>query len=315
MGFLINILANILLNILLNLFSYVIHALAAWLKVLGINIRGSLSAQDTLLNKADLEGRVRRILGILTKTCRELPRLLMIPLDTPDAVSWIRSCYSLSSDIEINTEVAHLHGPPGCIQKVFLNTYVVRIDTRYAYDKVAQHAILAHEIAHVWVDRNLRDDPSERNVDVAAVLCGCGSLMLAGMRQLATFDGSTTTISNSRLGYLTIIEFAYVLAVYQRLTNVDNKALLSALPAVSKRAYRVAKRKLRKYPRCIMISRNMIIAECSVCLQKFRIPRLNGKVIQAECPTCKGKFRSNPSLLSLKRFSWTFLRFVPRTGG
>ncbi|HUU92070.1 MAG TPA: hypothetical protein VM238_12785 [Phycisphaerae bacterium] len=65
MGFLINILANILLNILLNLFSYVIHALAAWLKVLGINIRGSLSPQDTLLNKADLESRVRRILGIL----------------------------------------------------------------------------------------------------------------------------------------------------------------------------------------------------------------------------------------------------------
>jgi len=315
MGFLINILANILLNILLNLFSYVIQALAAWLKVLGINIRGSLSPQDMLLNRADLQGRVRQILGILTKNCKDLPPLLLIPLNMPDPIRWIRSRYSLPSDIEIRTAFARLHGPPGCIQRVAHNTYVVRIDTRFAYDKVTQHAILAHEIAHVWVDRNLWGDPSERNVDVAAMLCGCGCLILAGMRQLATFDGSTTTISNSRLGYLTIIEFAYALAVYQRLTNVDEKMLLSVLPAVSKRAYKMAKRKSRNHPRCIVISRDVIVAECNVCLQKFRIPRLNRKVIRAECPICKGQFRSNPSLLSSRHFSWAFLRFIPRTPG
>ena len=315
MGFLLNILANILLNILLNIFLYAAQAIPAWLKVLGINLRGSLSSHDMVLNKADLQGRVRRILGILTKSCRELPQLLQIPLDTPDAARWIRSRYSLPLDIEINTVFAPLHGPPGYIQRVAYNAYVVRIDTRFAYDKVAQHAVLAHEIAHVWVDRNLGGEPDERNVDVAAVLCGCGCLILAGMRQLATFDGSTTNISNSRLGYLTITEFAYALAVYQRLTGVNEKMLLSVLPAVSKRACRMAKSRLRNRPRCIMISRTQIVAECNVCLQKFRIPRLNGKVIRTECPICKAEFMSNPSLLSSRHFSWAFLRFVPRTPG
>jgi hypothetical protein len=315
MGFLLNILFNILLNFLLNVFLQGAQALTAWLKVVGINMRGSLSYQDLLLNRADLEVRVRRILGILTKICRELPQLLQLPVDTPDAARWIRSRYSLPLDIEIRTELAPLHGPPGHIQRVAYNAYVVRIDTRLAYDKVAQHAVLAHEIAHVWVHRNLGGEPDERNVDVAAVLCGCGCLILAGMRQLATFDGSTTTISNSRLGYLTITEFAYVLAVYQRLTAVNEKMLLSVLPGISKRAYRMAKSRLRNRPRCIMISRSVIVAECNVCLQKFRIPRLNGKVIRTECPICRAEFRSHPSLLSSRHFSWAFLRFVPRTPG
>ena len=312
MGFLLNILANILLNLLLNIFLSAVQALTAWLKVVGINMRGSLSYSDMRLSRADLEGRVRLILGILTRICRELPQLLLIPPDTPDAARLIRSRYSLPSDIEIRTAFEPLHGPPGYIQRLGYNAYVVRIDTRFAYDKVAQHAILAHEIAHVWVDRNLGGEPDERNVDVAAVLCGCGSLILAGMRQLATFDGSTTTVSSRRLGYLTIIEFAYALAVYQRLTGLKEKMLLSVLPAVSKRAYRMAKRNLRNHPRCIMVSRNAIVAECNVCLQKFRLPRLNGKVIQAECPVCKAQFRSNPSLVSSRHFSWAFLRFVPR---
>lgn len=315
MGFLLNILANVLLNILLSIFLYAAQAIPAWLKVVGINLRGSLSTHDMVLNKADLEGRVRRILGIQTKICKELPPLLLIPLDTSDAAGLIRSRYSLPSDIEIRTAFEPLHGPPGCIRRVAHNAYAVRIDTRFAYDKVAQHAILAHEIAHVWVDRNLGGEPDERNVDVAAVLCGGGCLILAGMRQLATFDGSTTTISNSRLGYLRIIEFAYALAVYQRLTGAKEKVFLSALPAVSKRAYKVAKSNLRNHPRCITISKTTVVAECNVCLQNFRIPRLNGKVIQAECPICKARFRSNPTHLSSRYFSWAFLRFVPRKPG
>jgi len=84
---------------------------------------------------------------------------------------------------------------------------------------------------------------------------------------------------------------------------------------VTKGADRVAKSNLRNRPRCITISRTEIVAECNVCLQKFRIPRLNGKVIQAECPICKAQFRSNPTLLSSRLFSWAFLRFVPRKPG
>lgn len=96
-------------------------------------------------------------------------------------------------------------------------SYVVELHPRYNTHRRDIGAVLAHEVAHVFLHRAglavADEDANELLTDTAAAYLGAGWLLLDAFRQ--------DSLTSQKLGYLTPEEYGYVLAKRALLTGED----------------------------------------------------------------------------------------------
>ncbi|BBA96714.1 hypothetical protein RVR_2143 [Actinacidiphila reveromycinica] len=94
--------------------------------------------------------------------------------------------------------------------------YFVELHSRFRTDRRDVGAVLAHEVAHVWLHRLGLSFPGTRDneilTDTATAYLGAGWLLLDAYRQEPAMRGERITTAAYKLGYLTPEEFGYVLA-------------------------------------------------------------------------------------------------------
>ena len=193
--------------------------------------------------------------------------------------------------------------------------FFVELNSKYKHDVRSTAAILAHEIAHIFLHQNgIRfADTFENEVltDTAAVLLGCGPVILnaADQTKNTSFSGLTvrTTTSSSHFGYISIDELGYVQAKRDFLLGSKlNGFVRRGFPRSGYRRERWAFRMQRRRPPYArfksaagiwgevrkLFRRNSTHANnekitfaCFFCSQRIRVPVL-GKKLAVHCPTC-----------------------------
>jgi hypothetical protein len=140
------------------------------------------------------------------------------------------------------------------------------IDSRYVTDIEILGHVIAHEVAHLVLNRvGLRagdEWDNELLTDTLAVLAGFGPLMLAGkQRSRSNATLSTRSTTTTRIGYLAESDIAWLMAVRSRLG--------SDAP----------------WPRRSINRRRHQSTTCPVCQTKLRLPDVVA-TIDIRCPSC-----------------------------
>ncbi|MCX5844571.1 MAG: hypothetical protein NT022_12660 [Deltaproteobacteria bacterium] len=286
-----------------------------------VNKFGHLSEGAKKLDTADLDNRIRKILGIIIATRGCPPPPLLEKNLIPTRLSAICKHYGLPGTIAVSIRFADTGGPPASIQCQNRGDYVIKIHPKYEDNYGTHSALLAHECAHIWADifyiKPSCVEDLERDIDVLAVLLGAGSLILGGMNQKADFysnDGSVgVSINTETLGYLTLAEYAYVMAAYVHFLGVDPNEMLEHLPPVSYRAYQKFRTRFEESPKCIQLNKSDVIFRCNYCKKKLRTLRKNGIKVIVACPICRAEFSLKTSSISTKLSTKRFLKVTRAT--
>lgn len=119
----------------------------------------------------------------------------------------------------VGLRFAPLSGHAGSVRQSS-QTWYVEIDSRYRDDNHQLTAIIAHEVAHVFLAScRIRLEPTQRNeelTDAAAVFAGFGEAMQKAYHRVTTQWYIVATVTEvSRLGYLAVQD----IAVLQRIRN------------------------------------------------------------------------------------------------
>lgn len=192
-------------------------------------------------------------------------------------------------------------GVPGKVILSSGNTFFVEIDTKYQSNTNFISAILAHEIAHIYLFRKglmLNDTYSnELLTDTTACFVGCANLILNSSYDEVSFLGNQTTVHS--FGYITQYEVGYILAKRDFLLQQNSSEML--IYGRSKEFYEEGKAYFLKSLRRPYVKRSSlgnlaywikakfkagsIIFNCICCDQQIRISA-NNKILSVYCPTC-----------------------------
>lgn len=198
------------------------------------------------------------------------------------------------------TFVANL-GVPGRVELSTGNTFFVGVDEQYRFNTNFIAAILAHEIAHIYLFKhNLHSKDTLRNeilTDTTAAFLGCAWLMLNSSYEETSAVNYQTTIHS--FGYITQYEVGYILAKRDFLLEHDStKAMIYGRSeeyfAAGKahflkslgRPYikRSALGKLA-YGLKAKLMTGSLVFRCLCCEQQLRILESNTS-LSVRCPTC-----------------------------
>lgn len=207
-------------------------------------------------------------------------------------------------------------GVPGRVELTNDLDFFVELDSKYKDDVRSTVAILAHEIAHIFLhQKGIRFEQTFDNevlTDTAAILLGCGQTILNAAVQTKTssFYGLTitTTTSSSHFGYISIDEMGYVQAKRDLLfRSKPSRLVRRGFPRSGYRHGRWAFRaQCRRRPYARFKTAAGILTElanlfrrkstdrktrkmtfaCVFCSQQIRIPIL-GKKLAVHCPVCE----------------------------
>ena len=177
-------------------------------------------------------------------------------------------------------------------------------------DSAALTAILAHEIAHIFLHRHrleVKDTfHNEALTDTTTIYLGFGRNYLNAQQTTTEYLGEhSSRTTTHKYGYLSPEEMGYVLAVRDRLRGENSKPFITTNLGLA--GYCAGEKKLntrlsvRPYVQRGIISRIMsrlgwfrsdeatsIEFPCWICSQQMRIPSLKKKVLAA-CPHCNAK--------------------------
>lgn len=205
---------------------------------------------------------------------------------------------------------------PGRVELTNDWDFFIELDSKYRDDIRSTVAILAHEIAHIFLHQvGIRfADAFDNEVltDTTAILLGCGPTILNAAIQTkkSSFSGSTitTTTSSSHFGYISIDEMGYVQS--KRDLLFGNKPIRLVKGGFPRSGYRSGKWAFRAQCRRPPYARfktaagiwnevrrlfqrnsphlnhQKITFPCFVCSQLIRVPVL-GKKLAVRCPTCE----------------------------
>ena len=172
-------------------------------------------------------------------------------------------------------------------------------------------AVMAHEVAHIFLDRlSLRfDDTLENEVltDSAVILLGFGCHYLSAQKEVISYPSNGQRVSTTKtLGYISPIEMGYVLAHREFIT--EEKSFDNISSGVGKTGYTVGRqwfdkeKNLRPYVHRSLFDQTMyrlgwnrvsekseIVFECLLCKQAIRIPALH-RTLEVKCPNCRERF-------------------------
>jgi len=197
---------------------------------------------------------------------------------------------------------------PGRVELSNSSSFFIDIDAEHQSDPECISAILAHEIAHIFLHRHrIRVEPESRNevlTDTTAAYLGCGVLIMS-----AAWKSSKG--HSQHFGYLTLDEFGYLLAKRDLFFGHDSSGCFS--PGVKLESYCAGRERLRwecanrpfvprrdpgRLTRWVegKLRRQNAAAtvfRCPCCTQSLRIPSA-GSVLSVHCPTCDSSFRCYP---------------------
>ena len=211
---------------------------------------------------------------------------------------------------------------PGRVELGSGDDFLVEIDRNFAGRPRVLSAILAHEVAHIFLHRHRLRQPEtladEILTDTAAVLYGFGALMLdtyvVSETHLPVPGGTQIHRSERKLGYLTPDEYGYLLshfdfsvppgelesaAAQKALSFGQHRArrerasppLASAEPIAAFR-YRWHRSLSRlgwdtsheRHRYGYSLSAGSVTFRCMLCTQQIRVP--TRKTLRVCCPTC-----------------------------
>jgi hypothetical protein len=127
---------------------------------------------------------------------------------------------------------------PGRVELTPSNIFFVDLNAAHKARPNEIAAILAHEVAHIFLHRNRLSFPLESDneilTDTAAAYLGAGVLSLGGYcSEMRMVDSYTTQTQTSHFGYLTPDEFGFLLAKRQIAFGDDPSDFVTHEPASS----------------------------------------------------------------------------------
>jgi predicted SprT family Zn-dependent metalloprotease len=203
---------------------------------------------------------------------------------------------------------------PGRVELSSTNEFFVEVQSQHRYEPKAIAAILAHEVAHIFLHRcGVRlagEFANEVLTDTTAVYVGFGPTILNAFTENKSYlPGNVVETRTHHFGYLTLDEFGYIIAKRDRLYHTDSTARIdSGMPADAFRAGRSCfQRELRHRPfrnrpwyqrifsqpspngRSQTTLIKPITFFCACCSQGLRIPETRQK-LSVRCSNCDSKF-------------------------
>jgi hypothetical protein len=256
--------------------------------------------------------RIRRFVNNFELTPRENNRSDNPVIRVQKIARRFADHYRLSVSAVIVNFSSNLH-VPGRVELSRGSEFFVELHAEHRNAVKATVAILAHEVAHIFLyQAGIGLEPTFRNevlTDTTAAFLGCGAAILNGADQTTTTSGNVTTISAKKYGYISVDEFGYVQAKRDAFFRSEPTKLVNR--GLPRWAYHAGRRRFKSElsappfgPPSIFTRtfqalglRNKsqtapnqkITFVCSFCSQSLRIPRL-GKTISVHCPTCEETF-------------------------
>lgn len=203
-----------------------------------------------------------------------------------------RNIVATFSGVDSAGRVEHQSGEP----------YFIEISNKWRDNRIAIAAIIAHEMAHVWMDeQSLREADTQMNeklTDLTAILLGLGVLLMNGLEvektvaQWSTEDciSGTKTDHKRQLriqSYISDIEMGIALSIFATHKNIEPNEFKKKMNIAAQTAFDKGYREFIRRQNEIQNSRQVEswIVLCPGCFQKLRIPR-HTKNIQLSCPIC-----------------------------
>jgi hypothetical protein len=178
--------------------------------------------------------------------------------------------------------------PAGRVELSSGNEFFVELQSQHRNEPTAIAAILAHEVAHIFLHRCGVSLPNkfenEVLTDTTAAYTGFGPIILNAFKE-------------SHFGYLTVDECGYIIAKRDNVYGTDSStSIVSGIPADAFRAGRscvqweLRRRPFRNRPWYQrMFSRPLITFLCPCCSQSLHIPGTRQK-LSVRCSNCDSKF-------------------------
>ena len=203
--------------------------------------------------------------------------------------------------------------PPGRVELSRSNEFFVELQSQYRSSPKAIAAILAHEVAHIFLHRcgvGFSDEfENEVLTDTAAVYIGFGPTILNAVSATSHLSNNEIQTRTRHFGYLSLDEFGYILAKRDGVYAADSTSKVDA--GIAKSAFQCGQSRYRGellsrpftvrpwYQRLMhFISANgktpsknvsSITFNCPCCEQVLRIPKAYRK-LSVHCPTCDSRF-------------------------
>lgn len=204
--------------------------------------------------------------------------------------------------------------PPGRVELSSSNEFFVELQSQYRSSPKAIGAILAHEVAHIFLHRcGVRfPDEFENEVltDTTAVYVGFGPTILnAASESTNRLPNNMFQTHTHHFGYLTLDEFGYILAKRDGVYGTDSAFKIDS--RISTSAFQCGRSRyqeeLRSRPFVVRpwhqrlwhsmsgdgASSSKVVRHitftCHCCSQGLRIPEAYRK-LSVHCPTCDSRF-------------------------
>lgn len=190
---------------------------------------------------------------------------------------------------------------PGRVQLSSGDRFMIEIDEKYVANTNFTSAILAHEIAHIYLFRHkvTLDDTLQNEIltDTAAAFLGCAWLLLNSSYKETSYLGDQIKVNC--FGYITQYEVGYILAKRDFLLQHDSSEQMmygrSEEFFEAGRAYFLQSLKRPYVQRSRLenavyhlkshFTTGSLVFRCICCEQQLRIPESN-KTLSVHCPSC-----------------------------
>jgi hypothetical protein len=204
--------------------------------------------------------------------------------------------------------------PPGRVELSQSNEFFVELQSQYRFATNAVAAILAHEVAHIFLHRcgvGFADEfENEVLTDTTAVYVGFGPTILNAVSQTQSYLPNNVVQTRMHyFGYLTLDEFGYILAKRDAIWGADSASKIDS--GISTEAFECGRSRyegeLRYRPFVVRpwhqrlthwmsgggaFSSKVfrpITFTCPCCSQGLRIPETHRR-LSVHCPTCDSRF-------------------------
>jgi hypothetical protein len=205
--------------------------------------------------------------------------------------------------------------PPGRVELSNSNEFFVELQMQYRSAPKVIAAVLAHEIAHIFLHRCgvgfSVEIENEILTDTTAVFVGFGPTILnAVLRNSRKLQDGAIQTRTEHFGYLSLDEFGYALARRDKIYRAESYDTLdSGLPRVCYfdgrdrylKELRIRPLIKRPWPQRFLApvlkkwrssesARRSISFACPICSQMLRVPELH-RTIVVNCSNCASRFR------------------------
>lgn len=195
----------------------------------------------------------------------------------------------------------HNIGVPGKVELSVGNVFFVEVDAKYKPNTNFISAILAHEIAHIYLFKHsisIRDTfQNEVLTDTTAAFLGCANILLNSSYDEVSYEKNQTTIHS--FGYISQYEVGYIVAKRDFLLQQNSSDAM--IYGRSKEFFDAGKAYFLKslgrpyikrsalgnfvYQLRSRLKAGSIVFRCICCDQQLRIPETD-KTLSVNCPTC-----------------------------